>query len=219
MTVGINLLDILMGNSPVEPGSYFHLLATIRRLLIGVAIGFGIGTAIGILMGLGSRTNDFFDSWNWVFATVPAIMWAYMLILALGANEITAISVVAAVIYPATAFQVSQGVKAVRQDIVEMAKVYGADLKHMLWDVYIPQIMPYLFSGARYGLAIGIKIIAIAELVGINSGVGFMINYWWGEFFAGPIIAWGTLLIMLGIAFEYGFFRVLERRAFAWLKK
>ena len=219
VAVGIYFLRILEGYSALPPSSYYHYFVTLRRVLLGFGMGFLFGAGIGILMGMARRAFDFFESWCWICTTIPAIMWAYMLILALGATEITAIGVLAALIFPHTAFNVSEGVKAVRRDLLEMAKSFGASLGQIIRDIYIPQVTPYLFSGARYGFSIGIKVIAVAEMVGINSGVGYMINYWWGEFFLAPIIAWGLLLVLTGLVVEFGLFRTLEKRSLAWLKK
>jgi NitT/TauT family transport system permease protein len=219
LLVGTYLVEILKGSSALPPGSYYHYLVTLKRVLLGVGIGFLMGTSIGILMGISTKLFDFFESWCWVANTTPAIMWAYILILALGATETTAIGVLAALVFPRVAFNVAEGVKAVRRELLEMAKSFGASLRHIVRDIYIPHLTPYLLSGARTGFAIGIKVIAIAEMVGINSGVGYMINYWWGEFFLAPIISWGLLLVFTGIIVEFGFFRLLEKSWLVWLRK
>jgi len=212
------LLRLVKGEAPVGANSYFHILQSLRRLLSGVLLGSVIGLVIGIVMGLRERAEDFFESWNWVFATVPAVMWAYIFILVIGANEVTAIGVLAAVTYPQMAFRVSRGIKVVRTDLVEMGKAFNATLPLLLSEVYIPQILPHVFSGVRYSLALGIKIIAIAELVGLSNGIGFMMQYWWDQRNIAPLLAWGSLLVFLGLFFEFIVFRSLERRMFKWVR-
>jgi NitT/TauT family transport system permease protein len=212
------LLQLLEGKAPIGANSYFHILQSVRRLLSGVMLGSVVGLLVGIVMGLRERAEDFFESWNWVFATIPAVMWAYIFILVMGASEVTAIGVLAAVTYPQMAFRVSRGIKAVRSDLVEMGKAFNAQLPLLLREVYIPQILPHIFSGVRYSLALGIKIIAIAELVGLSNGIGFMMQYWWDQRNIAPLLAWGSLLVFLGLFFEFIVFRSLERWVFKWVR-
>jgi len=210
------LLQLIRGDTPIGANSYFHILQSLRRTTAGALIGSAVGFVVGILMGLRERAEDFFESWNWVFATIPAVMWAYILILVMGASEYTAIAVLAAITYPQMAFKISRGIKAVRNDLVEMGKAFNAKLFLMLSEVYIPQILPHVFSGFRYSLALGIKIIAIAELVGLSNGIGFMMHYWWSQRNFAPLLAWGSILVFLGLFFEFVVFRTLEKRMFKW---
>jgi ABC-type nitrate/sulfonate/bicarbonate transport system permease component len=63
--------------------SYIHILHTLKRLLSGVLLGAVIGVAVGIIMGLRDKAEDFFESWNWIFATIPAVMWSWSYIFIL----------------------------------------------------------------------------------------------------------------------------------------
>jgi len=216
--VALELERIILGYAPIGQNSYDHILFTLRRLLIGVSLGSVIGVVIGLLMGLRERAEDFFESWNWVSATIPAVMWAYIFILVVGASELTAIGVLAAVTYPQMAFRISRGIRAVRNDLVEMGKVFNAKPLLLLRDVYFPQIAPYFFAGVRYSLALGIKVIAIAELVGLSNGIGFIMQYWWDQRSIAPLLAWGSTLVFLGFFFEFVVFRTLERRMFRWVQ-
>ncbi|MEM4329442.1 MAG: ABC transporter permease subunit [Candidatus Caldarchaeum sp.] len=207
---------VMYGQTPIGQSSYFHVLETLKRLLTGVFLGSLVGAGIGVVIGLKEHAENFFESWNWIFATIPAIMWAYIFILVMGASETTAVGVLAAVTYPQMAFRVSRGIRSVRHELVEMGKAFNAKTHLLLREVYFPQILPHVFSGLRYSLALGIKIIAIAELVGLSSGVGFIMQYWWDQRLVAPLLAWGSLLVFLGLFFEFGVFRILERRLFRW---
>jgi NitT/TauT family transport system permease protein len=217
-SVFYELLLLLQGYAPIGANSYFHIIHSFRRLLSGVMLGSVVGLVVGIVIGLRREAEDFFESWNWVFATIPAVMWSYIFILVTGANEVTAIGVLAAITYPQMAFFASRGVKAVRSDLVEMGRAFNAKLPLLLREVYMPQILPYVFSGLRYSLAVGIKILAIAELVGLSNGIGFMIQYFWTQRLIAPLLAWGSLLVFLGLFFEFFVFRGLEGWLLKWAR-
>jgi NitT/TauT family transport system permease protein len=212
------LLLIIKGETPIGESSYIHILHTLKRLLSGVLLGAVIGVAVGIIMGLRDKAEDFFESWNWIFATIPAVMWSYIFILVIGVGDATTILVLAAVTYPQMAFRVARGMKAIRVELVEMARSFNTSMGLLIREVYIPQLLPYIFGGVRYSLAIGVQIIAIAELVGLTSGIGMLLNYWWDARKMAPLLAWGAMLVFLGLFFEFVAFRSLERRLFKWVR-
>lgn len=214
--VGEKLLSLVQGESEVGPSSYSHLWSTLSRLFIASTLAFSIGSTVGILMGRILRIFNFFENLAWIFICVPAIVWSYILVVTFGTTDITAIGVVMALVTPKVALNVSEGSKAIPQDLIEMADSFRATLFQKIKDIYLPYLIPYLFGGARIGFSIGLKVIIVAELVGLGNGIGYMIDYWWDEFFLAPILAWALFLILTGLAIEYGFFGILERKLKKW---
>ena len=208
---------LVLGKCELGSSSYNHLGRTIFRLLIAFCLGFSIGSSVGILMGRVRRAYDFFDNLAWIFICVPAIVWAFILVVTFGTTNFTAIGVVIALIAPKIALNVSEGAKTIPPDLIEMADSFRATLFQKVREIYIPHLLPYFFGGARIGFSIGLKVIIVAELVGLNSGIGYMIDYWWDRFFLAPIIAWALFLVFTGLLIEYGVFKVLETRSRKWV--
>lgn len=217
LLVGEKLVSLALGQCELGSSSYVHLGTTLFRLFIAFSLAFCIGSIIGILMGRIRRAYDFFDNLAWIFICIPAIVWAFILVVAFGTTNFTAIGVVMVLIAPKLALNVSEGAKAIPPDLMEMADSFRATLFQKVKDIYVPYLLPYFFGGARIGFSIGLKVIIVAELVGLNSGVGYMIDYWWDKFFLAPIIAWALFLVFTGLLIEYGIFEVLERRSRKWI--
>ncbi len=215
--VGEKLISIALGKSALGSSSYRHLGATFSRLFIAFALAFFIGSIMGILMGRIRRVYDFFDNLAWIFICIPAVVWSFILVVTFGTTDFTAIGVVMVLVAPKLALNVSEGTKSIPSDLIEMADSFRATLFQKVKDIYIPFLLPYFFSGARIGFSIGLKVIIVAELVGLNSGIGYMIDYWWAELFLAPILAWASFLIITGLLIEYGVFAVLERRSRIWI--
>ncbi len=213
--VGKKLFSLILGKS-VFGLSYVHLGVTLYRLFAGFIGGFVVGSILGILMGRLPRIYDLLENVAWIFICVPAVNWSLILLIIFGPSNITAMAVSFALITPKVMLNVAAGTKSFPDDLLEMAHSYNASPLMKARDMYIPFLLPYFLSSARIGLSTGLQIVIVAELVGINSGIGYMIDYWWREFFLGPIIAWGMFLVITGVIVEFAVFRNLEKRTQKW---
>jgi NitT/TauT family transport system permease protein/taurine transport system permease protein len=59
---------------------------------------------------------------------------------------------------------------------VHAAQCLGASELKILWRVVLRAALPSIVTGIRVGLGVGWMALVAAELVGANSGLGFLIN-------------------------------------------
>lgn len=215
LMVGEEFIRILAGNS--ELGStYVHIGATFYRFSVAWVISFTSGAIIGLLIGRNKILFDLFDNVGWIFFSVPAILWAFILVVAMGITDIVPIGVLMALLIPKVAIITAEGAKATPSDLVEMADSFKATTWQKVKDVFIPHLVPYLVSSARVSFSIGVKVILVAEVVGLTTGIGFMVKYWSDKVFVAPLVAWGIIIIVLALLVEYTAFDRLERRVTKW---
>jgi ABC-type nitrate/sulfonate/bicarbonate transport system permease component len=53
-------------------------------------------------------------------------------------------------------------------------------------------------------------------VVGLASGVGYEIQYWYDRLFMGPIVSWGIVMVVVGLIVDYGVFVPMERHVSRW---
>ena len=94
--------------------------------------------------------------------------------------------------------------------------VQGATRSLLIRKVYLPQLMPYIFSAFRYAFGVTWKVVALAETFGLKYGIGYMFFFWFGQFNMVQVLAWVIMFVILMLILEHGVFAQLERRAFAW---
>jgi NitT/TauT family transport system permease protein len=134
----------------------------------------------------------------------------------MGITDIVPIAAVSALLTPMIIVGVAEGAKSIPKDVLEMAESYKATTFQRVKDIYLPFLVPYLASSARTAFALGIKLIVVAEVIGLDNGIGFEIKYWYGRLFMGPIVAWGIVMIVIGLVVDYGIFGPIERRVSRW---
>ena len=71
------------------------------------------------------------------------------------------------------------GVLQIDRIYLDVGRNFGASRWQMFWTVALPGALPSLFAGVKLGLGMGLVLIAIAEMIGAQSGLGYMIwNAW-----------------------------------------
>jgi NitT/TauT family transport system permease protein len=207
---------VILGGSGETGSTYDHILATLYRLVAAFAVSFVLGTTIGILAGRVKLVFSLVENLVWVFMAVPSVVWVFLFAVAIGITDVVPIAAVSALLTPMIIVGVAEGAKSIPRDILEMAESYKATTRQRVKDIYLPFLVPYLASSARTAFALGVKIIVVAEVIGLEHGVGFEIKYWYGRLFMGPIVAWGIVMIVIGIVVDYGIFGPIERRVSRW---
>jgi ABC-type nitrate/sulfonate/bicarbonate transport system permease component len=216
--VADHLVDILAGkdSAPGLGSSYENLWVTLYRLGFAFLLAFGVGSALGLVAGRVKHVFDFFDNLAWLVIAVPEVVWAFVLVVAIGISDSVPITAVALLLSGVVFINVAEGSKSFSSELTEMASSYKATTLQRIQDVYIPQAVPYLLGSARIAFAIGVKLIVIAEIVGLSRGVGFQISYWHTRIWVAPIVAWGIVLVAVVLIVEYLIFAPLESRVQRW---
>ncbi len=215
LMVGEEFAGIIAGKSAIG-SSYSHIAATFYRFFVAFVISFVTGATIGLLIGRNKVLFDLFDNVGWISFSVPAVVWAFILVVILGITDVVPIGVLMALLVPKVAIIIAEGAKATPTDIMEMADSYKATTFQKVKDVFIPHLVPYLVASARVSFSIGVKIIIVAEVVGLTTGIGFMVKYWNDNVFVAPLVAWGLILILAALIAEYALFGRLEQRVTRW---
>lgn len=142
-----------------------HLFITLGRVFAGFALAEILGIAIGTVMGLNRTIEKLLDGWVMVMLTIPSLAYAIFALLALGLSEFALIAAIAATTLPYIVVNVWGGVKAVDAGLLDMARAFRVTRRNVLRKVVIPQVTPYIFSSARYGIGIAWKIAVVVELM------------------------------------------------------
>ena len=102
------------------------------------------------------------------------------------------------------------------KSLIEMAVTFKAQRWLLIRKVYLPQLMPYIFSAFRYAFGVTWKVVALAETFGLKHGIGYMFFFWFSQFDMPQTLAWIIMFVALMLVLEHGVFARLESRAFAW---
>lgn len=197
-------------------GYFFHLGATLLRVLAAFFIAMTIGSAIGLALGSSQAADRVFGSWLTLFLNLPALVTMILCYVWFGLTELAAITAVAVNKIPNVAATLREGARALSRDLTEMAEVYRMPWSARMRHVVLPQLAPFFAVAARNGLALVWKIVLVVELLGRSNGVGFQLHLLFQLFDVAAILAYAFGFILVVQAIEILILDPWERHASRW---
>ena len=196
--------------------AFYHLYKTLLRVGLGLVLTMALGLLFGTVMGLSRKGEIFLDTWVMVSLTVPAIVNSIVCLLWFGLNDVAAIIAIGTAAFPAVAISIWQGIKAMDMQLVSMGQAFRLSKGAIVRKIVFPQLLPHILASMRYALGICWKICTTVELIGMSSGVGYELNYWFGLFSMAQVFAWTLLFLLVMFAIEYLLFKPVENRLTRW---
>jgi NitT/TauT family transport system permease protein len=194
----------------------YHLGVTLFRLAISFTVAMLLGCAIGIALGRNKKLDAFFDNWLVIFLNIPALVTIILCYVWFGLTESAAILAVVVNKLPNAVVTIREGVRALDQDLLDMARCYRFSRRKTLVHVILPQLHPYLMSATRSGLALIWKIILVVELLGRNNGVGFQLHLFFQLFDVASILAYTVAFVAVIQLIEVSVLKPLDKKSQRW---
>ena len=216
LAIASAIVGVVTEPGPEGRSAFFHVGITLGRTFITFGVAMALGIAIGLAMGLRKTIEYSMMSLIPLALTMPTILMVFLAVMWFGFNEIGSLVAVVGVVTPYVAVNIFQGAQAMDKSVIDMATVFRADKKMMIRKVYIPQLLPYIFSAFRFAFGMTWKIVALAETFGIKYGIGYMFFFWFEQFNMELVLAWIIMFVILMLALEHGVFARLEHAAFKW---
>jgi ABC-type nitrate/sulfonate/bicarbonate transport system permease component len=160
----------------IETGDLFrHLRDSLKRELVAFSWAI-LAVPLAVAMGWWKAVNEQVDVLVEVLRPIPPLAWIPLSILWFGIGDTqNQFIIFLGCFFPILVNTVS-GVKGVEPNLVRAARCLGASEGQILWRVVLRAALPQIITGVRVGLGVGWMALVAAELVGANSGLGFLIN-------------------------------------------
>lgn len=154
-----------------------YTLISLKRVMSGYFLGGGIGLLFGILIGLSKRLERFMQLYIGILRPIPPIAWIPFLILALGIDETSKITVIAIGSFWPLLLNSIEGVHAADEQLLELGRVLEKDKKTIFFKIILPAALPAIFTGAKLGISRAWSCVVTAEMIAASAGVGYLIQY------------------------------------------
>lgn len=184
--------------------------ATLSHMFLAYGLTIGLGLPIGILIGRFWVVEDLTRALLIFLQTVPTIVLIVLALIFVGSTTTGVIAVTVASCFTYFTLNVIQGTKAIDGDLLEMARTYEASEATIMRSIILPSVVPFFLAGGRITLGVAWQVTLFGEyLMGVR-GIGFQISGAIGLLQTAEVYSWGVSVVLLTIAFEYGFFRPVE---------
>lgn len=153
-----------------------HIAISTQRVLLGFAIGAGLGLVLGAWVGLSRWASLLASPTIGALRAVPSLAWVPLLLLWIGIGENSKVTLVALGAFFPVYTTVSAALAHVDPKLVEAARAFGLGGIELLRTVQLPAVLPAVVSGLRLALAQAWLFLVAAELLGASMGLGFLLT-------------------------------------------
>ncbi|MDQ4002652.1 MAG: ABC transporter permease [Actinomycetota bacterium] len=212
ITAQVGLLDTRFFPPPTRIASQFVELVqsgellvntwvSLQRLFFGFLLGGIPALILGLIMGLYRPIRAAIDPLIAATYPIPKSAVLPLILLIFGLGEMSKIVMVAIGVFFPVVINTIAGVLEIDKIYHDVSKNFGASRWQVFRTVALPGAMPLIMTGVKLGIGLGLILIAIAEMVGAKSGIGYMIwNAW--QIFSVETMYVGILVIsVLGVLF------------------
>jgi NitT/TauT family transport system permease protein len=107
------------------------------------------------------------------------------------------------------------GVRAIDADLLRAARAFCASDWQIFTTVVIPGSVPFILTGVRQAVALGLIGVVVGEMFGGSEGIGYMVNYGGQTFQTDTVFLGVTIIAFAGIVLTT-LAEQLEKRFSRW---
>lgn len=192
-----------------------HLAISLQRAVIGFLIGGSIGLLFGFFVGFVQKLEVLLDPSFQMLRMIPHLAIAPLIILWFGFGEVSKIVIIASGAFFPMYIYTFLGIRNVDYKLFEVARVLNFSKMKQIFRLILPAALPGILLGLRLSVAISWLGLVVAELIGSQEGVGFLINYGKQNSSAELIFVGVIIFAVVGKLVD-SLVRWLERRWLSW---
>jgi len=152
-----------------------YVVASLFRVSSGFLLALCVGVPLGLLIGWFGRAFHAFNPAIQVLRPISPIAWIPVAILWFGVSDLAPIFL----IFLASLFPIMTASIAAVQNIqpvyVQTAQNFGLKGPKLFTKVVFPAALPQIITGIRIALGVAWLVVVAAEMIAVNSGLGYLI--------------------------------------------
>jgi len=201
-------------------GLLYHTVLTFALVVAGFVIGSLLGAVIGYLLGISRNAEIVLSPYILALQIAPKVAFAPLFVLWFGYNFMPKVLVAVLIVFFPVLINVLGAVRAVDQQQIDLARSFKASRFQIFRKIELPASMPAFFAGLRIGSTLAVIGVVVGELVGGNTGLGYLLTFAQGQANTPAVFVTIIMLTVIGIivylavvAMEGRVLRYMNRRA------
>lgn len=192
-----------------------HSWISLQRLFWGTVIGASPALILGIVMGLNRPIRAVVEPLIAATYPIPKSAILPLALLIFGLGEASKIFMVAIGVFFPVAINATAGVLEINKVYMDVGRNFRASRWATFWTIALPGSLPMIMTGIKLGIGMGLVLIAIAEMIGSKSGLGYLIWTAWETFSVERMYVGLFMIALFGFALTL-ILNELERFVIPW---
>ena len=221
-----NWISPLFFSGPSAIAKAFWTTLTQGNLLADLAfsgknftIGFGFalvsGVVLGVIIGWYRRVRMVLDPFLNALYAAPRIAMMPLIIIWFGIGMWSKVFIVFLSAFFPILVNTAAGIRNMDRDLLRAARAFCASDWQIFKTLAIPGSVPFILTGVRQGVAVGLIGVVVGEMLGSSEGIGFMVAYG-GQTFQTDTLFVGFVIIAFAGILLTSVAERLERRFSRW---
>lgn len=194
------------------------LVASLYRIIIGFAVGGAFGLIVGLVTGTSALADRMANPIVNALYPIPKIALLPLFILWLGIGELSKVTIIALGVFFPIAMNTYSGVKNVDPLLIKVAVSFNAGWVYTMRCVVLPYALPMIFAGLRIAAGTALLLLVAAEMIAAEKGIGALILHYGDLMITDRLMAGVIVLSLLGLLFSLALER-LEKYLIPWNKR
>lgn len=192
-----------------------HFPATMKVVLLGGALSILVGAAFAVLMDFSDVCRRALYPILTLSQAIPVMCLSPIFVLWFGYTLRMRVLVVVLVNFFPVTVNLFDGLRATREDRMELMQSFGAGKTQTFFLLRLPNALPYLFTALRIAVPWAVIAAAVSEWLGAPHGLGTFSRYYMMNLDAAGLLA--PLVVLTAIALILnGALKLIEDRVVFW---
>lgn len=197
------LSDPFYRDGPASVGIFWHVVASLRRVLIGFLIATVIAIPLGFELGSSATFRRATDPFVQILRPVSPLAWLPLGLALLRDAENTAVFVIILSALWPTLLNTIEAVRGIHPTYKNLAATLGTNRIQRLIYIIGPAALPGIITGMRQSLSTAWLVIVAAEMLVGGQGVGFFVWNMWNRLDTDAIVVVIVLIGAIGLVLDY----------------
>jgi len=186
-----------------------------RNFVIGLGLAIAAGVVLGVLIGWYRRLAILVDPFMTALYSTPRVALVPLIVIWFGLKWQSKMFVVFInAVFPVLINTIG-GVRATDVDLLRAARAYCASDWQIFTTVVVPGAVPFILTGVRQAVSLGLIGVVVGEMFGGSEGVGYMVAYGGNNLQTDTLFLGVVIIAVSGIILTWLAER-LERRFSRW---
>ena len=152
-----------------------YVVASLFRVSWGYSLALFVALLLGLFLGVSRRAELTMNPFLQLLRPVSPLAWIPIAILWFGVGDISAIFLIfLASLLPLTVATMN-AVRNIDPVHLSAARNFDLPVRQRVMQVLLPAILPQLIVAMRIALGVAWLVVVAAEMIAVNSGLGFLI--------------------------------------------
>jgi len=190
---------------------------SLRRVAIGFGAAAALGVPLGLTLGWYPAANQVVNPVMQILRPISPIAWIPVAIIFFGVGDYAAIFLIFLGAFFPIVVACVDGVSNVPSVLRRAGRNFGLAPWQLLAKVVFPAALPQIIVGLRIALGIAWLVVVAAEMIAVDSGLGYLIIDARNSGKRYDLVVAAMLLIgVIGLALDFGFRRLEKIKSVRW---